>query len=259
MNEPPGARWRVGLTALAVAEHFRDVMGRDVLLLIDNVFRFVQAGGEVSGLLGRLPSRVGYQPTLSTEIAELQERIASTDTASITSIQAVYVPADDMTDPAVAETFTHLDASIVLSRDMASQGLYPAIDPLASSSTMLDPHLIGADHYGIAEKTRQLIEHYRELQEIIALLGLEELSTDDRQAVSRARRLIRFLTQPFEVTAQFSGIPGVTVSVEDTLKGCKAIIEGETDDWPEDAFYMVGTLEDAKAKMERNRSESAGA
>ena len=259
MNEPPGARWRVGLTALAVAEHFRDVMGRDVLLLIDNVFRFVQAGGEVSGLMGRLPSRVGYQPTLSTEIAELQERIASVDNASITSIQAVYVPADDMTDPAVAETFTHLDASIVLSRDMASQGLYPAIDPLASTSTMLDPHLIGADHYEIAEKTRQLIEHYRELQEIIALLGLEELSTDDRRAVSRARRLIRFLTQPFEVTAQFSGIPGATVAVEDTLAGCRAIIEGETDDWPEDAFYMVGTLADAKAKMESTRPGSTPA
>jgi F-type H+-transporting ATPase subunit beta len=248
MSEPPGARWRVGMTALAVAEHFRDVMHQDVLLLIDNVFRFVQAGGEVSGLLGRLPSRVGYQPTLATEIAELEERIASVGDAAITSIQAVYVPADDFTDPAVAHTFTHLDSSIVLSRDMASQGLYPAIDPLASTSIMLDPLLVGEDHYEIAEEVRRLIEHYRELQEIISLLGIEELSAADRTAVQRARRLIRFLTQPFAVTSQFTGRQGVSVSLEDTLVGCRAILAGETDNWAEKSLYMVGTIEDARMK-----------
>ncbi len=248
MNEPPGARWRVALSALSVAEHFRDAMGRDVLLLIDNVFRFVQAGSEVSGLLGRLPSRVGYQPTLATEIAELQERIASTHGAAVTSIQAVYVPADDFTDPAVAETFTHLDSSIVLSRDMAAQGLYPAVDPLASSSTLQDPAVVGERHYAIAEEVRRLIEQYRELQEIISLLGIEELSANDQQAVGRARRLIRFLTQPFAVTEQFTGIPGASVQIEDTLKGCEAILGGEADTWEESALYMVGTIEDARAK-----------
>jgi F-type H+-transporting ATPase subunit beta len=248
MNEPPGARWRVGMSALTVAEYFRDAMHRNVLLLIDNVFRFVQAGSEVSGLLGRLPSRVGYQPTLATEIAELQERIASVRDASVTSIQAVYVPADDFTDPAVAETFTHLDSSIVLSREMASQGLYPAIDPLASTSVMLDPSLIGDEHYETAEEVRRLIEHYRELQEIISLLGMEELSASDRQAVGRARRLIRFLTQPFEVTAQFTGLKGVSVSLEETLSGCRAILDGEADEWPESDLYMIGTLDDAREK-----------
>jgi F-type H+-transporting ATPase subunit beta len=255
MNEPPGARWRVGLTALAVAEHFRDVMHQNVLFLIDNVFRFVQAGSEVSGLLGRLPSRVGYQPTLATEIAELEERIASVKGAAITSIQAVYVPADDFSDPAVAETFTHLDASIVLSRDMASEGLYPAIDPLASSSTMLDPQVVGNDHYEIAEEVRKLIEHYRELQEIISLLGMEELSKADRTAVRRARRLIRFLTQPFAVTAQFTGQEGAVVPLDETLRGCRAILDGETDDWDESAFYMIGTLDDAE---EKNRQLGEG-
>jgi F-type H+-transporting ATPase subunit beta len=248
MSEPPGARWRVGMTALAIAEHFRDVMGQDVLLLIDNVFRYVQAGGEVSGLLGRLPSRVGYQPTLATEIAELEERIASVGDAAITSIQAVYVPADDFTDPAVAHTFTHLDSSIVLSREMASQGLYPAIDPLASTSVMLDPLLVGEDHYEIAEEVRRLIEHYRELQEIISLLGMEELSAADRTAVQRARRLIRFLTQPFAVTSQFTGLQGVSISLEDTLAGCRAILAGETDSWAEQSLYMVGSLEEARMK-----------
>jgi len=248
MNEPPGARWRVGMTALTVAEHFRDAMHQNVLLLIDNVFRFVQAGSEVSGLLGRLPSRVGYQPTLSTEIAELQERIASVREAAVTSIQAVYVPADDFTDPAVAETFTHLDSSIVLSREMASQGFYPAIDPLSSTSIMLDPRLVGEEHYGIAEEVRRLIEHYRELQEIISLLGMEELSLADRTAVGRARRLIRFLTQPFEVTSQFTGLAGASVSLKDTLAGCRAILDGEADDWAESSLYMVGTLADARAK-----------
>lgn len=248
MNEPPGARWRVALSALTVAEYFRDEMGQDVLFLIDNVFRFVQAGSEVSGLLGRLPSRVGYQPTLSTEIAELQERIASVRGAAVTSIQAVYVPADDFTDPAVTETFTHLDSAIVLSRDMASEGLYPAIDPLASSSTLQDPLVVGQRHYEIAEEVRRLIEQYRELQEIISLLGIEELSAADRQSVNRARRLIRFLTQPFVVTAQFTGRKGVSVNLKDTLAGCEAILGGETDAWDESALYMVGTLDDARAK-----------
>jgi F-type H+-transporting ATPase subunit beta len=248
MNEPPGARWRVGMTALTVAEHFRDTMHQNVLLLIDNVFRFVQAGGEVSGLLGRLPSRVGYQPTLATEIAELEERIASTGDAAVTSIQAVYVPADDFTDPAVAATFAHLDSSIVLSREMASQGFYPAIDPLASTSTMLDARMVGEAHYALAGKIRQLIEHYRELQEIISLLGMEELSATDRTAVNRARRLIRFLTQPFEVTSQFTGQAGVSVPLEETIKGCRAILDGEADGWAESSLYMVGTIEDARDK-----------
>jgi F-type H+-transporting ATPase subunit beta len=248
MNEPPGARWRVGMTALTVAEHFRDVMHQDVLLLIDNVFRFVQAGGEVSGLLGRLPSRVGYQPTLATEIAELEERIASVKDAAVTSIQAVYVPADDFTDPAVAQTFTHLDSSIVLSRDMASQGLYPAIDPLASTSSMLDPRVVGEGHYETAEEVRRLVEHYRELQEIISLLGMEELSAADRTAVRRARRLIRFLTQPFAVTSQFTGLEGASLSLEETLSGCRAILAGEADDWAESSLYMVGTIDDARTK-----------
>jgi F-type H+-transporting ATPase subunit beta len=257
MNEPPGARWRVGMTALTVAEHFRDVLHRDVLLLIDNVYRFVQAGGEVSGLLGRLPSRVGYQPTLATEIAELQERIASVREAAVTSIQAMYVPADDFTDPAVAQTFTHLDSAIVLSRDMASEGLYPAIDPLSSTSVMLDPRVVGELHYRMAEDVRRLIEHYRELQEIISLLGMEELSADDRTAVRRARRLIRFLTQPFAVTAQFTGRPGVSVALSDTLAGCRAIMDGEADDWPESAVYMVGSLDDAREAERAARPAAA--
>ena len=249
MNEPPGARWRVALSALTVAEYFRDEMGQDVLFLIDNVFRFVQAGAEVSGLLGRLPSRVGYQPTLATEVADLEQRIVSVEGASVTSIQAVYVPADDFTDPAVAETFTHLDSAIVLSRDMASEGLYPAIDPLASSSTLQDPLIVGQRHYEIAEEVRRLIEKYRELQEIISLLGIEELSASDRQAVGRARRLIRFLTQPFVVTSQFTGRPGVSVSLDDTLDGAEAILNGAADAWDESALYMVGTLEDASNKL----------
>lgn len=242
MNEPPGARWRVGMTALAIAEHFRDRMQRDVLLMIDNVFRFAQAGGEVSGLLGRMPSRLGYQPTLASEIAELEERIASVRNAAITSIQAVYVPADDFTDPAVTQTFTHLDASIVLSRQMASEGLYPAVDPLASTSVLLDPQLVGGAHYRIAEDVRGLIERYRELQEIISLLGMDELSASDRQAVQRARRLIRFLTQPFQVTAQFTGSEGVSVPLADTLAGCRAILDGGADALAEEDLYMIGAL-----------------
>ena len=248
MNEPPGARWRVGMTALTLAEYFRDVMGRDVLLLMDNVFRFVQAGSEVSGMLGRLPSRVGYQPTLATEIAELEERIASVAGASVTAIQAVYVPADDFSDPAVVETFRHLDSSIVLSRDMAAEGLYPAIDPLTSTSVLLDPRIVGQEHYSIAEEVRRTIARYKELQEIISLLGVEELSAEDRRIVGRARRLERFLTQPFMVTEQFTGIEGKSVTVEDTIKGCSAIIAGEADGWAESSFYMVGTFEDARHK-----------
>ena len=248
MNEPPGARWRVGMTALTVAEYFRDVMKRDVLLLMDNVFRFVQAGSEVSGMLGRMPSRVGYQPTLATEIAELEERIASVAGASVTAIQAVYVPADDFTDPAVVETFRHLDSSIVLSREMAAEGLYPAIDPLASTSVLLDPRVVGEEHYAVAEEVRRTIARYKELQEIISLLGVEELSAEDRRIVARARRLERFLTQPFLVTEQFTGIAGKSVTIEETIKGCRAILAGEGDGWAESSFYMVGTFEDAREK-----------
>jgi F-type H+-transporting ATPase subunit beta len=248
MNESPGARWRAGLTALTIAEHFRDEKHENVLLLIDNVYRLVQAGGEVSGLLGRLPSRVGYQPTLASEIAELEERIASVAGAAITSIQAVYVPADDFTDPAVAEIFSHLDSSIVLSREMASEGMYPAVDPLASTSTLLDPRLVGEDHYHVAQEVRKTIAHYRDLQEIIALLGIEELSATDRQAVKRARRLMRFLTQPFMVTVAFTGKQGRTVEIADTLAGCRAILDGESDDWAESSLYMIGSLEEARAR-----------
>jgi F-type H+-transporting ATPase subunit beta len=258
MNEPPGARWRVALAALTVAESFRDAQRRDVLLLMDNVFRFVQAGSEVSGLLGRLPSRVGYQPTLASEIAELQERIAHAGEASITAIEAVYVPADDYTDPAVAATFSHLDSSIVLSREMASEGLYPAIDPLESTSTLLDPRVLGGEHYETAQSVRRAIEHYRELQQVIALLGLEELGVEDRLTVGRARRLIRFLTQPFQVTEAFTGQAGRSVSLARTLAGCRAILSGDVDDLPESAFYMVGDLDEARAKGRGAKSEEAG-
>jgi len=255
MNEPPGARWRAGLTALAIAEHFRDRAHENVLLLIDNVYRLVQAGGEVSGLLGRLPSRVGYQPTLASEIAEFEERIASVAGAAITSIQAVYVPADDFTDPAVAEIFSHLDSSIVLSRRMASEGMYPAIDPLASTSSLLDPRLVGEAHYRTAQDVRRTVAHYRELQEIIALLGIEELSAIDRTTVKRARLLMRFLTQPFMVTVAFTGKPGRAVGLDATLAGCRAILDGEADDWAESSLYMVGGLEEAR---EREASAKRG-
>jgi F-type H+-transporting ATPase subunit beta len=248
MNEPPGARWRAGLTALAIAEHFRDLAHENVLLLIDNVYRLVQAGAEVSGLLGRLPSRVGYQPTLASEIAELEERIASVAGAAITSIQAVYVPADDFTDPAVAEIFSHLDSSIVLSRDMANEGMYPAVDPLASTSSLLDPRLVGDVHYRTAQEVRKTIAHYRELEEIISLLGIEELSVADRTAVKRARQLMRYLTQPFMVTVAFTGSPGRTIELAATLAGCRAILDGETDDWAESSLYMIGDLEEARQK-----------
>ena len=256
MNEPPGARWRAGLTALTIAEHFRDEKHENVLLLIDNVYRLVQAGAEVSGLLGRLPSRVGYQPTLASEIAELEERIASVAGAAITSIQAVYVPADDFTDPAVAEIFSHLDSSIVLSREMASEAMYPAVDPLASTSTLLDPRLLGDEHYRIAQEVRKTIAHYRDLQEIIALLGIEELSTADRQTVKRARRLMRFLTQPFMVAVAFTGKEGCTVEIGATLAGCQAILDGEADDWAESSLYMIGRIEEAQAR-ERANAEAA--
>ena len=257
MNEPPGARWRAGLTALTIAEHFRDALRENVLLLIDNVYRLVQAGGEVSGLLGRLPSRVGYQPTLATEVAELEERIASVAGTAITSIQAVYVPADDFTDPAVAEIFSHLNSSIVLSRDMASEGMYPAVDPLASTSSLLDPRLVGEAHYRIAQDVRKTIAHYRELQEIIALLGIEELSAADRRAVKQARRLMRFLTQPFMVTVAFTGKPGRSVELEATLAGCRAILDGEADDWAESSLYMVGDFEEARQREANGRSSAA--
>ncbi len=248
MNEPPGARWRAGLTALAIAEHFRDSAHENVLLLIDNVYRLVQAGAEVSGLLGRLPSRVGYQPTLASEVAELEERIASVAGAAITSIQAVYVPADDFTDPAVAEIFSHLDSSIVLSREMASEGMYPAVDPLASSSSLLDPRLVGEDHFLTAQAVRRIIAHYRELEEVIALLGIEELSQADRIAVKRARLLMRFLTQPFMVTAPFTGKPGRSVELAATISGCRAILEGAADDWAESSLYMIGDLDEARER-----------
>jgi F-type H+-transporting ATPase subunit beta len=259
MNEPPGARWRVGLSAITIAESFRDEEHHDVLLLVDNVFRFVQAGSEVSGLLGRLPSRVGYQPTLATEIAELQERIAIASGHSITAIEAVYVPADDYTDPAVAQTFNHLDSSIVLSRSMASEGLYPAIDPLASTSVLLDPAVVGESHFALAQEVRRAIAHYRSLQEIISLLGIEELSAEDRLAVKRARRLIRFLTQPFMVTQAFTGHAGRTVDIKDTLSGCRAILGGEGDNMPEAAFYLVGSLEDARSKHKAMRDTETSA
>jgi F-type H+-transporting ATPase subunit beta len=248
MNEPPGARWRAALTALTVSEYFRDQKHKNVLLLMDNVFRFVQAGAEVSSLLGRLPSRVGYQPTLATEVAGLQERIASVAGSAVTAIQAVYVPADDFTDPAVTTISSHMDCVIVLSRAQAAEGFYPAIDPLASSSMLLDPLVVGDDHYRTAEAVRQVLARFKELADIISLLGVEELGADDRQVVKRARRLQRFLTQPFMVTEAFTGTPGASVSLADTLAGCRAILDGAADDWAESSLYMVGTLEDARQK-----------
>jgi F-type H+-transporting ATPase subunit beta len=248
MNEPPGARFRVGSTALAIAEYFRDEAGKNVLLMIDNMFRYIQAGGEVSGLLGRCPSRVGYQPTLASDIADLQERIASAGGASITSIQAVYVPADDFTDPAVAQTFAHLDSALVLSRQMAAEGLYPAIDPLASTSSLLDPAVVGERHVEVATAIRRTIATYRDLQDIIALLGMEELGEDDSRAVLRARRLIRFLTQPFEVTRTFTGRAGRSVPIAETIRGCEEILSGACDTWKEASFYLVGTIDEAREK-----------
>ncbi len=249
MNEPPGARWRAPLTALTIAEFFRDERRQNVLLLMDNVFRFVQAGAEVSGLLGRMPSRVGYQPTLASEVADLQERIASVGDAAVTAIEAVYVPADDFTDPAVTAIASHVDSMVVLSRQMAAEGMYPAIDPIQSSSVLLDPLVIGEEHARIATETRRVIEHYRELQDVIALLGVDELSVDDRRLVGRARRLQRFLTQPFVVTENFTGMAGRSVTIQETIAGCKAILDGDCDDWPESAFYMIGSIDEAREKM----------
>jgi len=250
MNEPPGARMRVGLSALTMAEYLRDVNKQDVLLFIDNIFRFVQAGSEVSALLGRMPSAVGYQPTLATEMGGLQERITSTNLGSITSIQAVYVPADDLTDPAPATTFAHLDATTVLSRGLASKGIYPAVDPLDSTSTMLQPAIIGDDHYAVAQEVKETLQRYKELQDIIAILGIDELSEEDRTVVARARKLERFLSQPFFVAEIFTGSPGKYVSLEDTLKGFKMILNGELDDLPEQAFYLVGDVDEAISKAE---------
>jgi F-type H+-transporting ATPase subunit beta len=249
MNEPPGARWRAPLTALTIAEFFRDERRQNVLLLMDNVFRFVQAGAEVSGLLGRMPSRVGYQPTLASEVADLQERIASVGDAAVTAIEAVYVPADDFTDPAVTAIASHVDSMVVLSRQMAAEGMYPAIDPIQSSSVLLDPLVIGEEHARIATETRRVIEHYRELQDVIALLGVDELSVEDRRLVGRARRLQRFLTQPFVVTENFTGITGRSVTIPEVIEGCKAILDGDCDDWPESAFYMIGSIDEAREKM----------
>ena len=250
MNEPPGARMRVGLTALTMAEYFRDVNKQDVLLFIDNIFRFTQAGSEVSALLGRMPSAVGYQPTLATEMGALQERITSTTQGSITSIQAVYVPADDLTDPAPATTFAHLDATTVLSRNLAAKGIYPAVDPLDSTSTMLQPDIVSSEHYKMAETVKETLQRYKELQDIIAILGIDELSEEDRLLVARARKVERFLSQPFFVAEIFTGSPGKYVSLEQTIKGFAMVFKGELDDLPEQAFYLVGNIDEAIAKAE---------
>ena len=251
MNEPPGARARVALTALSSAEYFRDEQGEDVLLFIDNIFRFTQANMEVSALLGRMPSAVGYQPTLGTDLGELQERITSTDKGSITSVQAIYVPADDLTDPAPATTFSHLDGTLVLSRQIAELGIYPAVDPLDSTSRILDPNVLGTEHYQTAREVQQILQRYKELQDIIAILGMEELSDEDKLTVGRARKIQRFLSQPFHVAEQFTGTPGAYVKTEDTIRGFKEILEGKHDDLPESAFYMVGTIEEARKRAEQ--------
>ncbi len=255
MNEPPGARMRVALTGLTMAEYFRDVQGQDVLLFIDNIFRFIQAGSEVSALLGRMPSAVGYQPTLSTDIGGLQERITSTKKGSITSVQAVYVPADDLTDPAPAGTFTHLDATTVLSRQIAELGIYPAVDPLDSTSRILDPHVIGEEHYQVARGVQAVLQKYKELQDIIAILGMEELSDEDRLTVSRARKIQRFLSQPFAVAEVFTGSPGKYVPLKDTIRGFKEILEGKYDELPEAAFYMVGNIDEVIEKAKKLKEE----
>jgi F-type H+/Na+-transporting ATPase subunit beta len=257
MTEPPGARLRVGLTGLTVAEYFRDVEGQDVLLFIDNIFRFTQAGSEVSALLGRMPSAVGYQPTLATEMGELQERITSTRTGSITSVQAIYVPADDLTDPAPATTFAHLDATTVLSRQIAELGIYPAVDPLDSTSRILDPRVVGEEHYTVARSVQRILQRYKDLQDIIAILGMEELSEEDKVTVARARKIQRFLSQPFFVAETFTGTPGRYVPLKETIAGFKEIIAGNMDHLPEQAFYMVGNLEEASQKAERLRSGGA--
>jgi F-type H+-transporting ATPase subunit beta len=257
MTEPPGARLRVALSALSVAEYFRDEEGQDLLLFIDNIFRFTQAGSEVSALLGRMPSAVGYQPNLATELGELQERITSTKKGSITSVQAIYVPADDITDPAPATTFAHLDAATVLSRQIFELGIYPAVDPLASTSRILDPRVVGEEHYRTAQQVKAILQRYKELQDIIAILGIDELSEEDKLIVARARKIQRFLSQPFFVAEQFTGLKGKYVKVEDTVRGFKEIVEGKHDDLPEQAFYMVGTIEEALEKAERIRRAAA--
>ncbi len=257
MNEPPGARARVGLTGLTLAEYFRDEEGQDVLLFIDNIFRFTQAGSEVSALLGRIPSAVGYQPTLSTDMGTLQERITSTKKGSITSVQAIYVPADDLTDPAPATSFSHLDATTVLSRQIAELGIFPAVDPLDSTSRILDPRVVGDEHYKVARDVQRVLQSYKSLQDIIAILGMDELSEEDKLTVARARKIQRFLSQPFHVAEVFTGTPGVLVSLEDTIKGFKGIVAGDYDDLPEAAFYMVGTIEEAVAKAKKMAAEVA--
>ncbi len=251
MNEPPGARARVGLSALTIAEHFRDEEHKDVLLFIDNIFRFVQANSEVSTLLGRIPSAVGYQPTLSTDLGELQERITSTKNGSITSVQAIYVPADDLTDPAPATTFSHLDATTVLSRQIVEKGIYPAVDPLDSTSRLLDPNIIGEEHYQVARRVQEVLQRYKDLQDIIAILGIDELSEEDKIVVARARKIERFLSQPFNVAEQFTNTKGVYVRVKDTIRSFKELVDGKHDDLPEQAFFMVGTIEDAIEKAKR--------
>ncbi|HZV87348.1 MAG TPA: F0F1 ATP synthase subunit beta [Candidatus Binatus sp.] len=256
MTEPPGARLRVGLTGLTVAEYFRDEEHLDVLLFIDNIFRFVQAGSEVSALLGRMPSAVGYQPNLNTEIGELQERITSTKSGSITSVQAIYVPADDYTDPAPAATFTHLDATTNLSRQIVERGIYPAVDPLASYSRILDPRIVGAEHYAVARGVKSILQRYKDLQDIIAILGIEELSDEDKRTVARARKIENFLSQPMFVAAQFTGLEGKYVKIADTVRSFKEIVEGKYDDIPEQAFYMVGTIDEALAKSEKMKASA---
>ena len=256
MNEPPGARARVGLSALTVAEYFRDEKGMDTMLFIDNIFRFTQAGSEVSALLGRIPSAVGYQPTLATEMGALQERITSTKNGSITSVQAIYVPADDLTDPAPATAFAHLDATTVLSRKVSEMGIYPAVDPLDSTSRLLDPQVIGEEHYDVARKVQQVLQRYKDLQDIIAILGMDELSDEDRAVVDRARKIQKFLSQPFHVAEGFTGTPGIYVKLEDTIAGFKRLVDGELDHLPEQAFYMVGTVEDAEVKAKKMASEA---
>ena len=255
MNEPPGARMRVGLSGLTMAEYFRDVKNQDVLLFIDNIFRFTQAGSEVSALLGRMPSAVGYQPTLATEMGTLQERITSTRKGSITSVQAVYVPADDLTDPAPATTFTHLDATTVLSRDIASQGIYPAVDPLDSTSRILSPDIVGQEHYDTARRVQQILQRYKELQDIIAIMGMDELSDEDKLAVGRARKIQRFLSQSFSVAEQFTGLPGTYVPLKETIRGFKEILDGHCDDIPESAFLFVGTIDDVYEKVRGAKQE----
>mgnify|MGYP000325706488 FL=1 len=255
MNQPPGARLRVGLSGLTMAEYFRDEMHQDVLLFIDNIFRFVQAGSEVSALLGRMPSAVGYQPTLSNEMGALQERITSTKAGSITSVQAIYVPADDLTDPAPATTFAHLDATTVLSRQIAELGIYPAVDPLDSTSRILDPNVVGEEHYKVARDVQMILQRYKDLQDIIAILGIDELSEEDKLTVARARKIQRFLSQPFFVAEQFTGIPGKYVPLSETIASFKELVEGKCDDMPEQAFYMVGNIEEARERAEEMKKD----